>query len=81
MNRLVYIVIHNQGIDGSYTVGAFSSYKKAQILCEMYNKTSVSNEYNFYSVNKIKVDEYNINDFTIETKDDWTTLKYKGKDF
>lgn len=81
MSRFIYIVIHSIGIDGSYTVGAFSSYKKAQTLVEMYNNTSDSGEYDFYFINKIKIDKYNIDDFKLETKDDWTTLKYKGKDF
>ena len=81
MNRFVYIVIHNQGIDGTYIVGAFNSYKKAQMLVEMYNKTSNSGEYNFYYVNKIKIDKYNIDDFRLVTEDNLTSLYYKDEEF
>lgn len=81
MSRFIYIVIHSIGIDGSYTVGAFSSYKNAQTLVEMYNKTSDSGEYDFYYVYKIKIDKYNIDDFRLVTKDNLTSLYYKDEEF
>ena len=81
MNRFIYIVMHNEGIDGSYTVAAFSSYKKAQRLVKMYNKTSDSGDYDFYYVDKIKIDKYNIDDFKLVTEDNWTSLYYKDEEF
>lgn len=81
MSRFIYIVMHNEGIDGTYIVGAFSSHKKAQMLVKMYNKTSNSGEYDFYYVDKIKIDKYNIDDFKLVTEDNWTSLYYKDEMF
>lgn len=79
--RYIYIVLHNEDIDGTYIVGAFNSYKKAQMLVEMYNESDDSGEYNFYSVSKIQVNKYNIDDFKLVTEDNWTSLYYKDEVF
>lgn len=80
-NKNVYIVMHNEGIDGSYAVGAFSSYKKAQTLVDMYNESDDSGDYDCYYVDKIKIDKYNIDDFKLVTEDNWTSLYYKDEVF
>ena len=79
--KYIYIVIHNQGIDGSYTVTTFSNYKDAQTLCEMYNKTSASGEYDFYYVSKEQINKYDMNNFSLKTKDNWTDLYYNRRKF
>ena len=79
--RYVYIVMHNEGLDGTYIIGAFNSYKKAQKLVEMFNKSSEAGDYNFYYVDKIKIDKYNIDDFKLVTEDNWTSLYYKDEVF
>ena len=81
-NQNVYIVMHNEGIDGNYIQAVFSNYKDAQTLVEMFNKTSeADNDYNFYSVSKIQVNKYNIDDFKLVTEDNWTSLYYKNEVF
>ena len=81
-NQNVYIVMHNEGIDGNYVQAVFSNYKDAQKLAEMFNKTSeADNDYNFYSVYKVKVNKFDIKKFKLITKDNWTTLQYDEEDF
>ena len=80
-NQNVYIVMHNEGIDGNYVQAVFSNYKDAKKLVEMYNKSSEASEYDFYVAYKIKIDKYDINKFNLVTKDGWITLQYAEEVF
>lgn len=81
MNNNIYIVMHNEGIDGSQIKAVFSNYKNAQTLAEMFNKSSEAGEYNFYYVSKTQVNKYNIADFKLVKDDYYTTLYYKNEVF
>ena len=63
----VYVVMHNLGMDGDYTVEAFSNKEHADRLCEMYSQTD---DYDFYYVSEIEVDAKDIDNYYIKTDDD-----------
>lgn len=81
MNKYIYVVMHNTGIDGTIVKAVFSKYKDAQTLVEMFNASSEADNYNFYFVSKEQINKYDINDFKLVTRDEWTALSYKNEVF
>lgn len=71
---MVYIVMHNMGMDGSYIEAVFSKQSDADKLCHMYNSTDDFGNYDYYSCQKVEIDQYNIEDYYIDESDDWKTL-------
>lgn len=72
-DKKVFIVQHHMGVDGDHIITLFSNEKDAIMLCDMYNNTSASDEYDFYSYYSYGVDEIPIKEFKMITDDDGDT--------
>ena len=90
MGNKVYIVMHSMGMDGDYTVAAFSKKEDADKLCSLYNSTDDYGDYDFYYTSEIEIDKNNIEDYYIHTDEDeeekdddgeyyrYNSLRHKG---
>lgn len=62
---VVYTVMHCMGIDGDHFETTFSKEEDARKLCDLYNASSESSDYDYFWYQKQIVDEYSIEDFEL----------------
>lgn len=62
---VVYTVMHYMGIDGDHFETTFSKEEDARKLCDLYNASSESSDYDFFWYQEQIVDEYSIEDFEL----------------
>lgn len=62
---VVYTVMHCMGIGGDHFETIFSKEEDARKLCDLYNASSESSDYDYLWYQKQIVDEYSIEDFEL----------------